>query len=136
VGRSPGAPPHRRGATLQYVRIGVLAALVAVLLAAAASRPVEGATAVSVPLLRVLHTSPFEVAGRSFKPFERVKVVVTTSAVYTKRVRAGRSGRFVVNFGRIALDRCTGFVVTASGIRGSRSVLESKNESECPSPAP
>jgi hypothetical protein len=95
------------------------AALTAALLAACAAVPGEAATA----RLRLTTTTPLTVHGSGFQRHERVRVVVRYGATYTHRVRATRSGRFTTAFGRISVDRCSGFVVTATGRHGSRATL-------------
>jgi hypothetical protein len=95
------------------------AALIAVLLAVCASVPGAAGSA----RLTLATTSPLAVHGSGFQRRERVRVVVRYGSTYTHRLRATRSGRFTTAFGRIAVDRCSGFVVTATGRHGSRATL-------------
>jgi hypothetical protein len=95
------------------------AALTAALLAACAAVPGEAATA----RLTLRTTTPLAVHGSGFHRHERVRVVVRYGATYTHRVRATSSGRFTTAFGRINVDRCSGFLMMATGRRGSRATL-------------
>jgi hypothetical protein len=108
----------------------ILLALLVLVLATPA-----GATA--RPGLRVVNKgSGLAIAGRGFKAMERVHVKVATRSVSTsKRVRAGRRGRFTVRF-HLPFGGCgPGYVVIARGSLGSRARLELAPP-PCPPPSP
>jgi hypothetical protein len=65
--------------------------------------------------LAVRRTRPLVVAGSRFLPHERVRV---DAAGEVRRVRARRSGDFVVRF--TAIDACNGVTIVARGSGGSR----------------
>ena len=87
------------------------------------------------PELRMHDRSPVTVAGVRFKPTERVKLVLVSEAVrHAQAVTASRFGRFTAQFQGVRVDRCSGFVVQATGSLGSHAVLRSRDLTECPSP--
>jgi hypothetical protein len=65
--------------------------------------------------VEVVQTSPLTVAGRGFKPKERIRV---TANGRRKFVTAGRRGRFEVAFP--AAKTCNGVFAVAVGSKGSR----------------
>jgi hypothetical protein len=84
--------------------------------------------------LRIVDRSPATVAGVRFKPAERVKLVLASEAVrHVQAVTASRFGRFTAEFQGVRVDRCSGFVVQATGSLGSRAVLRNRDLTECPS---
>jgi hypothetical protein len=102
-----------------------LLALPAALLAlsSVAAGATGGAEIKRRPALAVADQSPLVVTGRGFGRFERVTVRATVhGATYTRRVRAGRRGRFTARFGGVSAE-CHPFGVTAGGARGSRASM-------------
>lgn len=69
--------------------------------------------------LHLVDTAPVKVRGTRFVPGERVRVTAISMSKKTKRVVAGRAGRFAVGFAGLAYDRCSGLLVTAVGSEGS-----------------
>jgi hypothetical protein len=85
----------------------------------------------------VLDRSPVTVAGVRFKPVERVRLVLVPAGVRrVLTVTASRAGRFTAQFEGARLDRCSGFVVQATGSAGSHAVLLRRELTECPSLVP
>ena len=84
---------------------------------------VAGGTSAPKPALRPLDLDPLTLRGTSFKPGERVKLLLSASPVVrSKVVRAGELGRFRVVF-NVAPGRCDSVVVQAIGARGSRATF-------------
>ena len=81
------------------------------------------ATATGAPALKV-RTLPFTVTGSGFKAHEFVRIVVDASAHYTATVRALANGTFSVRVRGVHVPRCTGFIVRATGARGSRAAMK------------
>jgi hypothetical protein len=76
------------------------------------------------PRLRLVRPAPLTVSGQSFKPSERVRLVLSATQVSRKRtVRATSGGSFVASFS-ITLGRCNGFTVRATGSGGSKALLK------------
>jgi hypothetical protein len=71
------------------------------------------------PTLQVVRYTPLIVRGRHFQPAERIRV---TAAGRTWRLRANRSGAFVLSLGEH--DRCNWVRVVAVGSEGSRVILK------------
>ena len=99
----------------------VFAALLAVGSAAAGT----GAT----PRLHLVSDAPVVVAGAGFRPYERVRLLVSAPGPSTRGVRAGRLGRFRVAL-RVSMPRCGGLVVQALGSRGSRAMVD-RTSTDC-----
>ena len=75
------------------------------------------------PALRPLDLDPLTLRGTSFKPNERVKLLLSAPPVVrSKSVRAGERGRFRVVFA-VRPGRCDAVVVQAIGARGSRATF-------------
>jgi hypothetical protein len=74
------------------------------------------------PAVRIAARDPLTLAGRGFKPRERVKLTVELGAVtQARRVRARATGTFEIAFAAMALQRCHGgLAVSAVGDDGSR----------------
>ena len=91
-----------------------------------AAMPADAATAdaARVARLRLEKLSPLTVIGDAFGKRERVRVTITptSGAPATKRLRAKRSGTFVVRFPGV--ETCGGFEAVAVGRRGSRASLQ------------
>jgi hypothetical protein len=86
---------------------------------------------ITKPTLRIADTTPLAVQGVHFRSAERVTVVVASNGRHAKVVRASQLGRFVVRFASVNPDVCNGFVVTATGNRGSRATYKLPQR-ECP----
>jgi hypothetical protein len=103
-----------------------LLALPAALLAlsSVAAAATDGAEVKRRPAVAVVSESPLTVTGRGFRRFERVTVRTTVQGTaYTRRVRAGRAGRFTARFAGVDAE-CHPFAVTAVGGRGSRAAAK------------
>ena len=74
------------------------------------------------PRLALVSDEPVTVAGVGFRPYERVRLLITPGPS-TRNVRAGRLGRFRVTL-RASMPRCEGVVVQALGARGSRAMID------------
>lgn len=97
-----------------------------------AAAPAPGAVG-QKPRVVVLDEAPFTVRGLNFRAAERVRVVVRVDGTaYSRRVTTTERGRFTVRFGTIEVGACTGYVVSATGNKGSRAGL--KFVPECPAP--
>jgi hypothetical protein len=94
------------------------------LLVAVALAPASLATTARAPELRLVDRYPFVVRGQNFKADERVKMVLTTGVQRSLFVRAGAGGGFTVSFGDVKIPPCTGFLVRAFGVRGSRATIQ------------
>jgi hypothetical protein len=103
----------------------VLGGLLVALIAAPTALAFTGSSADAVrrPDLRLVDRYPFVVQGQHFRSGERVKVVLTTREQRSLMVRAGETGSFSANFGDVKIPSCTGFLVRAYGVRGSRAQL-------------
>jgi hypothetical protein len=86
----------------------------------------EDARAAGKARLRMVDIHPVTVSGRKFRVGERVRVRLAAGGLRrTRRVTAGRSGRFVVSFRSVAVNLCDGAVtVFAWGSDGSRARLK------------
>lgn len=72
------------------------------------------------PVLTVVSDDPITVAGRGFRRSERVTLRASVGgSTYTRRMRAGRTGRFTARFAGVGAN-CRPFAVTAVGRGGSR----------------
>lgn len=76
---------------------GVATALVAVLALGLAG--IAGAGVPKHPTLRIVSMAPLTVRGLSFKPGERVKLLVVAGKPLSRAVRAGPRGGFVARLG-------------------------------------
>jgi hypothetical protein len=94
-------------------------------LAVFALLPVSSGTARSTAaaVVRVPDTTPFVVRGNRFKAREQVRVVVRVEGRHVKTVRANAAGVFVARFPGLSLRGCPGFVVRATGSKGSSAYL-------------
>jgi hypothetical protein len=105
---------------------------VAILCAAAAA---AAGLAGPGPRLAVTDATPVAVRGTAFHAHERVTVRLRAAGVErTRHPRATAAGRFTTTFRHAAVDRCSGFVVTATGADGSRAQLRRRPQPECPPP--
>jgi hypothetical protein len=86
----------------------------------------EGQGAATKPQLRVLGTKPLAVVGTGFGAGEAVRVSARTDDGDGSKLRAaGATGRVVVRFPKLNLGRCSTYVISARGNRGSRATLRS-----------
>jgi hypothetical protein len=74
--------------------------------------------------LQLASAAPLTLRGSGFVAGERVRVTVSAESTRTRRVVAGRSGRFVVRFAGVAYDRCNGLLAQAAGSEGSLARLK------------
>ena len=88
------------------------------------------------PAVRVKTTEPFAVVGSHFVAGERVSVVVRMNGRYARTVVANRNGTFAVVFRSISYDTCSGYLVVATGDRGSRARIRLTPECTPFLPAP
>ena len=95
-------------------------ALVAVLVAGAGYQP---AVAVHRAHLAVPTTTPLTVRGTLFRAAERVVVVAQANGEHRRTVTTSTRGTFLIRFAGVALGNCTGYVIRASGNRGSYASL-------------
>jgi hypothetical protein len=80
-------------------------------------------TGAARPVVHIRRTVPFTVSGANFAARERVLVVVRADGRFAKTVVANGSGGFIVAFRSVTLDACGGYLIVASGDRGSRARL-------------
>jgi hypothetical protein len=100
----------------------VLLAIPALTLTADTAVPAPAASTAGRATLEIVRTSPLTVAGRGFKPKERIRV---TADGRRKFVTAGTRGRFTVAF--LAANACNGVFVAAVGSKGSRASVTFSN---------
>jgi hypothetical protein len=74
--------------------------------------------------LYLADAAPLVLRGTGFVAGERVRVTVSAESTRTRRVVAGRSGRFVVRFAGVAYDRCNDLLAQAAGSEGSLARLK------------
>jgi hypothetical protein len=103
---------------------GALLFLLALAPAAFAASSSASAEAVVRPTLRLVDRHPFLVRGQNFKAGEVVKIVLITNEQRSLRLSASEEGAFTANFGEVKIPSCTGFVVWALGVRGSRATVK------------
>jgi hypothetical protein len=84
--------------------------------------------------LTVADTTPFTVRGSSFKPAERVALVVVVKSRWQRTVVASSTGSFVARFTGPTVKPCSAYSVRARGNRGSLAVI--KIVPVCPPPQP
>lgn len=79
------------------------------------------------PAIHPLKTSPLQARGIHFKPHERVRVRVESPTITaTRRIVVGAAGSFTVTFAGVAVDRCLGYSLNASGSFGDRATWAMK----------
>jgi hypothetical protein len=84
---------------------------------------VPGAGAATArPSLTLVHGAPPHLRGSHFTPGSVVRIVETTSKAAIFKVRASRTGTFVLAVPK-ASDRCHGWLVQAIGVNGERASL-------------
>jgi hypothetical protein len=103
--------------------------LVTALVAVAATT----AQAAPAPHVVLRSADPVTVHGSGFHRRERVRVHVQASGVdVTRRVRAGRRGRFTTTFAGVGpMDRCTVLLVTATDASGLRARMRRPPQPGC-----
>jgi hypothetical protein len=83
------------------------------------------------PAVRVADFSPFVVRGAGFRADERVTVVAQVQGRHVKAALSGARGGFTVRFAAVSIRGCAGYLVRATGSKGSRAYL--RHVPECPS---
>lgn len=116
----PALSPRRAALLVATVALLVCGALVLSKASGAGARPVAH--------LALVKINPATVSGRGFRPHVRVHVVLNSRL--TRRPLANRNGRFTVAF-PTTLDRCSGWMVTATQPGRSMVVLRSPAKPEC-----
>jgi hypothetical protein len=106
----------------------VLASLVLAVTMAVAVVPSAAGTRTAK--LRVIDLTPVTVKGLRFHAGERVRVALYANGRQVRRIRATRSGSFVVRFTFLA-DYCTAFNLRAVGASGAVAVAARKRPPEC-----
>jgi len=99
-------------------------ALLVVACAALALGSTTAASPTARPKLQALDLQPLVVRGTAFRPYERVKLILSADIAASRILKAGANGRFVTRFRAVSVGRCKGFVLQAFGSRGSRATLE------------
>jgi hypothetical protein len=94
-------------------------------LAVFALLPVSSGTArpTAAAVVRVPDTTPFVVRGDRFRPNERVRVVALVGRRHVKTVVATAKGVFTARFPGISVRECNGYIVRATGSKGSTAYL-------------
>jgi hypothetical protein len=90
----------------------------------------SGAGARPAAHLRLVKANPVTVAGRGFRPHVRVRLMLTAHGTMLRQPRANGNGAFTVTF-PTALDRCSGWMVTATQRGRSMVILRSPAKPEC-----
>jgi hypothetical protein len=109
---------------------------VALLLAIAAiglDRAAAGSAA-RTPALAIDHSRPLTVHGTGFRKHERVRLVLHRPGSAVRHATAAASGAFTTAFAGVAVDRCSGVWVSATGSAGSRATLVRRAKPQCPPP--
>src|SRR5213083_112951 len=102
-------------------RLGVLTAVVCVALCTGST---PAASPAARPKLQALAIQPLVVRGTAFRPYERIKLLLSAEVSASRTLKACATGRFVTRFRAVSVGRCEGFVLQAFGSRGSRAKLE------------
>jgi hypothetical protein len=90
---------------------------------------------VSGPTVRLAQSAPAIVRGAHFRAHERVRVVLRASGQSrTRHRRTGVYGRFSATFANVAVDRCSGFEIVATGAAGDSATLKRGPGPQCPPP--
>ena len=90
----------------------------------------SGAGARRVAHLSLVRSNPVTVSGRGFRPHVRVQLRVVAHTTLSRRAVASRDGRFTVAF-PTAIDRCSGWSVTAIQSGRAPVMLRSPAKPEC-----
>ena len=79
------------------------------------------------PAIHPLKTSPVQARGVRFRPHEQVRIRVESPTVTaTRRIVVGAGGTFTVTFTGVAVDRCLGYSLSATGSFGDRATWAMK----------
>ena len=81
--------------------------------------------------VRVADVAPFSLRGSGFRAQERVRIVAQVRGRHVKAVVATATGTFRVRFVGVSVPACAGYLVRATGNKGSRAYL--RHLPECPS---
>jgi hypothetical protein len=111
---------------------GAVVATLAVYLGLLAFAPSGGGSTSSRATLRVVNVAPFSVRGSGFRAHERVQVVAKVSGRHVKAAVATATGTFRVRFLDVSVSACAGYLVRATGNKGSRAYL--RHVPECADP--
>jgi hypothetical protein len=111
------------------MKAAVVAAL-AVFLALPAAASSGGSASSPRAALRVADVAPFSVRGSGFRAQERVRIVAQVRGRHVKAIVATATGTFRVRFVGVSLPACAGYLVRATGNKGSRAYL--RHIPECP----
>jgi hypothetical protein len=98
--------------------------LAAAACAALATGSTTAASPTARPKLQALDLQPLVARGTAFRPYERVKLILSADVAAGRILKASASGTFVTRFRAVSISRCEGFVLQAFGSRGSRAKLE------------
>ena len=98
--------------------------IVLVTCVALAADSTSAASPMARPRLQALDLQPLVVRGTAFRPYERVKLILSADVAAGKTLKASGAGRFTTRFRAVSVGRCEGFVLQAFGSRGSRAKLE------------
>ena len=90
----------------------------------ASALPAGGGAAAEKPALRLAKRAPLTIVGLRFQAGERVTIIVNGTSGERALRTATPEGSFTARFEKLALGRCDGLFVRASGSRGSRAVLK------------
>lgn len=72
------------------------------------------AHAASHPSMVLTRRSPASIQGSGFRAHTRVKVTLKAGRRVSRRVRTDSAGTFTLTFRSMTVDRCSGYVMTAS----------------------
>jgi hypothetical protein len=87
------------------------------------------------PTVWLTQSTPAIVRGARFKAHERVRVVLTAAGrSRIRRPRTGAYGRFSAKFANVAVDRCSGLEIVATGASGDSATLKRGPGPQCPPP--
>jgi hypothetical protein len=111
---------------------GAVVATLAVYLALLAFAPSGGGSTSPRAALRVADVAPFTVRGSGFRAQERVRIVAQVRGRHVKGVVATATGTFRVRFVGVSVPACAGYVVRATGSKGSRAFV--RHIPECADP--
>jgi hypothetical protein len=75
------------------------------------------------PTVRARSFAPLAVRGANFRPAESVRVTLESPTHHAVRVHARPDGSFVAVFRGVTVERCDGFLVRATGSKGSSAAL-------------
>jgi hypothetical protein len=98
--------------------------LVVVVCTALALGSTTAASPTARPKLQAIDLQPLVIRGTAFRPYERVKLILSADVAAGRILKASANGRFVTRFRAVSVGRCEGFVLQAFGSRGSRAKLE------------